>query len=118
MSLLLWCLPSMVSFSLVVLFTFRESRDLMCSLLDSLLRLNAEKAADVQEKIAAVCEDWFIRELPEKEAVAPQTISFLMLQSLRDDAKIAGEDSPPLVFLGFLCAECFHSLQTSRECMP
>jgi len=59
--------------------------------IDSLLRLNAEKAGEVQEKIAALCEEWFTQELIEKERVAPQTISFLLLQALRDDAKIIGK---------------------------
>ena len=92
----------------------------MCSLLDSLLRLNAEKAADVQEKIAAVCEDWFIRELPEKEAVAPQTISFLMLQSLRDDAKIAGEDLILLLWCSFggKCAEWYLHCRYQKSACP
>lgn len=58
--------------------------------LDSLLRLNAEKASEVQEKITSLCEEWFTQELTEKERVAPQTISFLLLQALRDDAKVAG----------------------------
>ena len=53
---------------------------------DNLLLLRGEHGAKVQDQIARVCETWWGRSLSGKEALVPQTISYLVVRSLSDTA--------------------------------
>jgi len=52
--------------------------------------LNNPKTNEIQEEIGSICENWFLKNYPHKERIVPQTISYFLLISLKDDAKLVG----------------------------
>ena len=61
----------------------------LLNLHDHLLALSADKHLGLQDAIARACEQWFIHELPDREQIAPQAISFLLMRSIAPSAKHA-----------------------------
>ncbi len=49
-----------------------------------------EPCERLSAKIARACEVWFLQDRPRKEEVTPQTISYLLVKTLHQSAKVAG----------------------------